>query len=221
MLAFALSREVLALGAVWSLLIGQAVEVSYLLGASAADETKTFDVAMVVFFFAGQVCALADSIELFVNYAPGWLYASCAAVAAIPQLFGAEPFTEYWMRQAYPAWLQRGAGFARIANRVSAAWAIVFVALAGISFYSPVGTATLWPAYVFVLGVMVPALSAIYPSSRIHKAGLKPRRQKISSLGCHFCSTNVGLRLAISRSSSSYPEPNPAVTTSRFATVYV
>jgi sensor histidine kinase YesM len=186
LLAFALSREVLGLGAIWSLLIGQAVEVSYLLGASAADETKTFDVAIVVYFFAGQVCALAGSIELFVNYAAGWLYASCAAVAAIPQLFGAEPFTEYWMRQAYPAWLQRGGGFARIANRVSAAWAIVFVVLAGISFHSPVGVATNWPAYVFVLGAMVPALSAIYPSSRIYRAGLKTASAENFVLGLPF-----------------------------------
>ncbi|HYL57856.1 MAG TPA: histidine kinase, partial [Candidatus Acidoferrales bacterium] len=172
-LAFALSREVFGLSAVLSLLIGQAVEVIYLLGASAAEETKTFDVAMVVFFFAGQVAALAGSIDLFSNYAAASLYAACAAVAAIPQLFGAEPFTEYWVRQAYPAWLQRGGGFVRVANRISAAWAMLFAALAAVSFRWPDGATTLWPVYVAMLAVVVPALSTIYPSSQIYKLGLR------------------------------------------------
>ena len=77
-IAFAVALEVLKLGAAWSLLVGQATEVVYLLAASATEETKTFDVAIVGFLFAGQVALFAGTIHGFVNYTAAWLYASCA-----------------------------------------------------------------------------------------------------------------------------------------------
>ena len=128
-LAFALSLWVLRLGVAWSLLIGQAMELAYLFAASAAEETKTFDVAMVLFVFMAQVAYLA-SFDAFFAHTAVWLYASCAAVALLPQLFGAEPFTCYWMRRSHPVWMQKTATFTRVCRHLSAAWGLAFVTLA-------------------------------------------------------------------------------------------
>jgi two-component sensor histidine kinase len=181
--AFALSLAVFRLGAAWSLLIAQATEVVYLFAASATEETKTFDVAIVGFLFAGQVALLAGSIEGFVNYAAAWLYASCAAVAVVPPLLGAEPFTGYWMRRAYPLWLQRGASFVRVSRRMALFWAAVFIALAAASFQLPHNTFATWPAYVAVIGLIAGPLSGVYPTAWIHRAGLNIASAEIFILG--------------------------------------
>jgi len=182
-IAFGLSLEVLQLGAAWSLLIGEATEVIYLFAASATEETKTFDVGIVGFFFAGQVALLAGAIDGFVDYTAAWLYASCAAVAVIPQMFGAEPFTSYWMRRAYPLWLQHGATFVRISGRIAMFWAAAFIALALVSIRWPDSTFTVWPAYIVVIGLIGGPLSIAYPTSLIYRAGLKLTSAEIFILG--------------------------------------
>ncbi len=181
--AFAMCLEVLKLGAPWSLLIGEATELIYLFAASATEETKTFDVAIVAFFFAGQVALLAGSIDAFVNYGAAFLYASCAAVAVVPQMFGAEPFTSYWMRRAYPLWLQRGASFARISGRIAMLWAVVFIALAMMSIRSPDSTFAMWPACIVVIGLIAGPLISVFPTSLIHRAGLNKASAEIFILG--------------------------------------
>jgi two-component sensor histidine kinase len=181
--AFAVSLVVLRLSAPWALLIGEATEVIYLFVASATEETKTFDVGIVVFFFAGQVALLAGAIAGFMNYTAAWLFAACAAVAIIPQTFGGEPFTGYWMRRAYPLWLQRGAGFARISGRIAIFWAAVFVALTAVSIRWPDAAFARWPVYVAIIGLMVGPLSSAYPTAWIHRAGLKTASAEIFILG--------------------------------------
>ncbi len=182
-IAFAVALEVLKLGAAWSLLVGQATEVVYLLAASATEETKTFDVAIVGFLFAGQVALLAGTIHGFVNYTAAWLYASCAAVAVIPQLFGAEPFTSYWMRRAYPLWLQRGASFVRTSRLLAVLWELVFVALTIASIRWPAGTLARWPVYLAVIGLIAGPLSGVYPTAWIHRGGLAKASAEIFILG--------------------------------------
>jgi two-component sensor histidine kinase len=182
-LAFALSFEAFKLGAAWSLLIGEATEVIYLFAASAIEESKTFDVAIVGFLFAGQVAFLAGSIEGFVNHAAAWLYASCAVVAIAPQLFGAEPFTSYWMRRAYPLWLQRGASFGRISGRIAMFSAAVFGALAVVAIRWPDSTLALWPACIAVIAMLGGPLSSAYPTSLIYRAGLSTASSEMFILG--------------------------------------
>jgi SCP-2 sterol transfer family len=171
------------LGAAWSLLIGEATEVIYLFAASATDETKTFDVAIVMFLFAGQVALLAGSIDSFVTYGAAWLYGSCAAVALVPQLFGAEPFTSYWMRRAYPIWLQRGAGFARVSARLAVLWGLIFIALTATSIGSPQSTVAMWPVFIALIGLIAGPLSGALPTSMIHRSGLKNASAEIFILG--------------------------------------
>ena len=181
--AFAVALEVFQLGAPWSPLIGEVTEVIYLFAASATEETKTFDVAIVMFLFTGQVALLAASIEGFLNYAAAFLYGSCAAVAVIPQMFGAEPFTSYWMRRAYPLWLQRGASFARVSAHLAVLWAAVFIALTAAAIRWPDSTFAMWPAYIAVIGLIAGPLSGAYPTSWIHRAGLKMASAEIFILG--------------------------------------
>jgi two-component sensor histidine kinase len=182
-IALVAALEVYKLSAPWSLLIGEATEVIYLFVASATEETKTFDVAIVMFLFAGQVALLAGSIDVFVKYAATFLYASCAAVALVPQTLGAEPFTSYWMRRAYPLWLQRGASFARIARQLAVLWAVVFVVLATVSFRWPASTFAMWPVYIGIVGLLVGPLSGMYPTSYIYRAGLSKASAEIFILG--------------------------------------
>ncbi len=182
-IVFAIALHIYQLGAAWSLLIGEATEVIYLFAASAIDETKTFDVAIVMFLFAGQVALLAGSIDSFVNYAAAWLYGSCAVVALVPQLFGAEPFTSYWMRRAYPIWLQRGAGFARASARLAVLWSVTFIALATISIGSPNSTVAMWPVFIALIGLIAGPLSSALPTSIIHRSGLKNATAEIFILG--------------------------------------
>ncbi|MFZ1888159.1 MAG: histidine kinase [Candidatus Binataceae bacterium] len=169
-----------------ALLVGEVIELVYLLAASAAEETKTFDLAIVIFFFVGQVAYLGGAIDRFVAYAPAWMLASCAAVAILPQLFGAEPFTSYWMRQAYPAWIQKSPSFARITRHLAAMWAAGFAIVAAEAYRAP-GDAR-WLAIVAVVvlvGVLAP-LSKAYPAFYIHRIGLGVGTAETFILGLPF-----------------------------------
>ena len=183
--AFAIALEAFKLSGAWSLLIGEAVEVIYLLAASAMEETKTFDVAMVMFFFAGQVALLAGSIDSFLTRSTTLLCASCAAVAIVPQIVGAEPFTAYWMRRAYPLWLQRGESFARISGLIAMLWAVVFAVLAVASIRSS-GLHAMSPAYIAIVGLLVGPLSCACPTWLIHRAGLSRASAEFFILGLPF-----------------------------------
>jgi two-component sensor histidine kinase len=183
--AFVIALEALKLSGTWSLLIGEAVEVIYLLAASAMEETKTFDVAMVMFFFAGQVALLAGSIDSFLTRSTTLLCASCAAVAIVPQIVGAEPFTAYWMRRAYPLWLQRGASFARISGLIAMLWAVLFAVLAVVSIRSS-GVHAMSPAYIAIVGLLVGPLSCACPTWLIHRAGLSGASAEFFILGLPF-----------------------------------
>jgi two-component sensor histidine kinase len=180
--AFAIALEAFKLSGTWSLLIGEAVEVIYLLAASAMEETKTFDVAMVMFFFAGQVALLAGSIDSFLTRSTTLLFASCAAVAIVPQIVGAEPFTAYWMRRAYPLWLQRGESFARISGLIAMLWAVVFAVLAVASIRSS-GLHAMSPGYIAIVGLLVGPLSCACPTWLIHRAGLSRASAEFFILG--------------------------------------
>jgi len=210
-LAFAAGFEVLKLGFLWSLLLGQATEVAYLFAASAAGETKTFDIAILVFFFAGQVAALAGSIETFVNYAAAGLYASCAAVAVIPQIFGGEPFTAYWMQRTYPVWLQKSGAFSRIGKRIAASWGVLFAMLAAVSFYWPSSTVAMWPVYLLVVAAMVGPLSSAFPASYIYRRCLATAPAETFILGLPFLfkkeiasSTTLSTQFVVSGEPGSY-----------------
>ncbi|HYL58702.1 MAG TPA: hypothetical protein VEU51_07515, partial [Candidatus Acidoferrales bacterium] len=50
----------------------------------------------------------------------------------------------------------------------------------------PDGATTLWPVYVAMLAVVVPALSTIYPSSQIYKLGLRSTSAENFVLGLPF-----------------------------------
>jgi len=182
-IAFALALEVYKLGAPLALLIGEATEVLYLFAASATEETKIFDVAIVMFLFAAQVALLANALDGYVNYAAAWLYGSCAAVAVIPQMFGAEPFTSYWMRRAYPLWLQRGVSFAQISRRVAVWWAVIFIALTAAAIRWPDAIFATWPAYLAAIALIAGPLSGAYPTAWIHRAGLGKASAEIFILG--------------------------------------
>lgn len=117
------------------------------------------------------------------SYAAAFLYASCAAVAVVPPIFGAEPFTSYWMRRAYPLWLQRGASFERVSRRLALLWAAVFIALTSTSILWPTSTFTMWPVYVAVIGLIAGPLSGVYPTAWIYRAGLKKASAEIFILG--------------------------------------
>ncbi len=183
--AFAIALDAFKLSATWSLLIGEAVEIIYLLAASAMEETKTFDVAIVMFFFAGQVALLAGSIDSFLTRSTTLLCASCAAVAIVPQTVGAEPFTAYWMRRAYPLWLQRGQSFARISALIAMLWAVVFAVLAVASIRSS-GLHAMSPAYIAIVGLLVGPLSCACPAWLIHRAGLSRASAEFFILGLPF-----------------------------------
>jgi len=183
--AFAIALDAFKLSGAWSLLIGAAVEVIYLLAASAMEETKTFDVAIVMFFFAGQVALLAGSIDSFLTRSTTLLCASCAAVAIVPQTVGAEPFTAYWMRRAYPFWLQRGQSFARISGLIAMLWAVVFAVLAVASIRSS-GLHAMSPAYIAIVGLLVGPLSCACPAWLIHRAGLSRASAEFFILGLPF-----------------------------------
>ncbi len=105
-------------------------------------------------------------------------------VAILPLLIGAEPFTAYWMRRAYPLWLQRGASFARISKQGFWAmlWGAAFVALAVVSIRSPAAFA-MTPAYLAMIGLMVGPLSTACPSRLIHRAGLGKASAEFFILG--------------------------------------
>ena len=210
-LAFAVALEVLKLGFVWSLLLGQATEVAYLFAASAAGETKTFDIAILVFFFAGQVAALSGSIDIFVNYVAACLYASCAAVAVLPQMFGVEPFTAYWMQRTYPVWLQKSAAFGRVAKRIAASWGVLFAMLAIASFYWPSSTVAMWPVYLLVVAAIVGPLSSAFPASYIYRKGLATAPAETFILGLPFLfkkesasSTALSTQFVVSGEPGSY-----------------
>lgn len=188
--AFAIALDAFKLSGAWSLLIGEAVEVLYLLAASAMEETKTFDVAMVMFFFAGQVALLAGSIDSFLTRSTTLLCASCAAVAIVPQIVGAEPFTAYWMRRAYPLWLQRGESFARISGLIATLWAVVFAVLAVASIRSS-GLHAMSPAYIAIVGLLVGPLSCACPAWLIHRAGLSRASAEFFILGLPFMSKGM------------------------------
>lgn len=181
-IAFAVAFSIFKLDAVWSLLIGEAAEVIYLFAASAIEETKIFDVAMVLFFFVGQVAQAAGAIDIFVAHAAPLLCISCAMVAVVPQLFGAEPFTAYWMRRAYPLWLQRGTSFARISTRLATLSGAIFIALAVATMRWPTAFA-MSPAYIAMIGLMVGPLSSACPSWLIHRAGLNKAAAEFFILG--------------------------------------
>jgi signal transduction histidine kinase len=181
-LAFAAALEIFKLDAAWSILIGEATEVIYLFAAGAIEETKTFDVAMVMFFFAGQIALSANCSDAFLAHAVTLLCISCAAVAIVPQLIAVEPFTPYWMRRAYPLWLQRGASFERIARQIAMLWGAVFIALAVASIRWPAAFA-MSPAYIAMIGLMVGPLSSACPSWLIHRAGLNKASAEFFILG--------------------------------------
>ncbi|MHB8382772.1 MAG: histidine kinase [Candidatus Binataceae bacterium] len=169
-----------------ALLAGEAIELIYLLAASAAEETKTFDLAIVIFFFIGQVAYLGGAIDRFAAYAPAWIFASCTAVAILPQLFGAEPFTDYWMRRAYPAWIQKSRSFARITGHLAAMWAAGFAIAAAAAYRDPTdirGLAIL--AAIVLAGVLAP-LSKAYPAFYIHRIGLGAGTAETFILGLPF-----------------------------------
>ncbi|MGH7778804.1 MAG: histidine kinase [Candidatus Binataceae bacterium] len=184
--AFAAAMIGFQAGDATSLLIGEVVDLIYLLAASAAEETKTFDLAIVIFFFAGQVAYLGGVIGLFVAYAPAWMFASCATVAIAPQLFGAEPFTGYWMRRAYPAWMQKSPSFARISRHLAAAWAAAFAILAAVAYRTPADTHELAIlSAITLLGVLAP-LSKVYPALYIRRIGLGTGSAETFILGLPF-----------------------------------
>jgi histidine kinase/DNA gyrase B/HSP90-like ATPase/SCP-2 sterol transfer family protein len=185
-LAFALGIEVLKLGFVPSLLLAQATEVVYLFAASAAGETKIFDVAILLFLFGGQVAALFGMIDQFRIYAAACLYAACAAVAVLPQLFGGESFTAYWMQRTYPAWLQKSAAFVRATSRVAAGWGLGFAMLAVVAFLWPSSVVTSWPVYLGVITLLVGPLSSAFPAARIYRKGLATLPAETFVMGLPF-----------------------------------
>jgi two-component sensor histidine kinase len=184
--AFAIALIGYGASAAQALLVGEVIELVYLLAASAAEETKTFDLAIVIYFFVGQVAYLGGAIDRFVAYAPAWMLASCAAVAILPQLFGAEPFTSYWMRHAYPAWIQKSPSFARITRHLAAMWAAGFAIVAAAAYRAPADTRWLAIlAAIVLVGVAAP-LSKAYPAFYIHRIGLGVATAETFILGLPF-----------------------------------
>jgi two-component sensor histidine kinase len=173
-------------GAAQSLLVGEVVDLIYLLAASAAEETKTFDLAVVIFFFIGQVAYLAGIIDRYIAYAPAWIFASCAAVAIAPQLFGAEPFTSYWMRRAYPAWMQKSPSFSRISRHLAAIWAAGFAILTAAAYRAPADTRELAILSAIVIAGLLVPLSKAYPAFYIHRIGLGTGSAETFILGLPF-----------------------------------
>ncbi|MGB6553007.1 MAG: histidine kinase [Candidatus Binataceae bacterium] len=169
-----------------SLLAGEVADLVYLLAASAAEETRTFDLAIVIFFFVGQVAYLGGAIDRFTAYAPAWMFASCAAVAILPQLFGAEPFTGYWMRHAYPAWIQKSPSFARITGHLAAMWALGFAIVAAAAYRAPADTRWLAILAAVVLVAVLAPLSKAYPAIYIHRIGLGTGTAETFILGLPF-----------------------------------
>ncbi len=169
-----------------ALLAGEVADLIYLLAASAAEETKTFDLAIVIFFFAGQVAYLGGAIDSFVVYAPAWMFASCAAVAILPQLFGAEPFTGYWMRRAYPAWIQKSPSFARITRHLAAMWAAGFAIVAASAYRAPADPRWLAVVASVVFVAVLAPLSLAYPAFYIHRIGLGAGSAETFILGLPF-----------------------------------
>ena len=184
--AFAAAMIGFRAGAAQSLLAGEVVDLIYLLAASAAEETKTFDLAVVIFFFMGQVAYLGGVIDWYVAYAPAWIFASCAAVAILPQLFGAEPFTSYWMRRAYPAWMQKSPSFARISRHLAAIWAAGFTLLAAAACRAPGDTRELATLSIIVIAGVLAPLSKAYPAFYIHRIGLGAGSAETFILGLPF-----------------------------------
>lgn len=184
-LAFAASLWVLKLGVAWSLLIGQTLELAYLFAASAAEETKTFDVAMVMFIFVAQIAWLA-SFDSFFGHMTVWLYASCAAVALLTQLFGAEPFTCYWMRRSHPAWMHKSATFMRVCRQLSAAWGLAFVTLAVMCSRQPDADSLILMIPLVVATALVGPLGKAYMSLYIGWIGLQADTAETFILGLPF-----------------------------------
>ncbi|HVN29234.1 MAG TPA: histidine kinase, partial [Candidatus Binataceae bacterium] len=182
LIAFAAASSVLRLDAASALLIGEATELVYLFAAGAFDETKIFDVAIVMFFFIGQIAAASGSIEFFNGHAATILCISCATVAIVPQLCGTEPFTAYWMRRAYPLWLQRGKSFGLFARLIASLWGLMFIFLAVISIQWP-NAFTLSPIYIAVVALMIGPLSNACPTRLIHRRGLKNASAEFFILG--------------------------------------
>jgi hypothetical protein len=210
-LAFAVGLDGFKLGFVPALLLGQATEVVYLFAASAAGETKIFDVAILVFLFGGQVAALCGAGNLFVTYAAASLYASCAAVAWIPQLFGGEPFTAYWMQRTYPPWLQKSPAFARAMRAVAAVWGIAFAILAAAAFTWPASVVTLWPVYVAVVCAIVGPLTSAFPAASIYRNGLASAPVETFVMGLPYLfrrniaqTRNVSAQFVVSGEPGSY-----------------
>ena len=181
-IAFAMALGAFSMGAAWSLSIGEAIELIYLLVAGAMDEVKTFDIAMVAFFLIGQIAIEGSLTNSFLDHATTLLCVSFAAVATFSQVFGAEPFTAYWMRKVHPTWLQRSRSFALISRHIATCWGVVFGALAVVSYrWSPAFLNS--PAFIALLGAMAGPSSAAYPRRLVHRAGLKRASAEFFILG--------------------------------------
>ena len=181
-IAFAVAIEGFKTSAAAGLLLGEAIELSYLLVAGAMDEVKTFDIAPVAFFLAAEFALLAGASERFLDRSASFLCLAFAIVAILPQMFGAEPFTAYWMRRAYPNWLQRSASFGRASRYIATSSGIIFGALAAL-LYRWSAAVAVSPASIALLAAMVGALSATYPRRLIHRAGLRRASAEFFILG--------------------------------------
>ncbi len=205
--AFAIGLLPLALSAASSLLLAQVIELLYLLAASAAEETKIFDVAVLIFLFAGQVAYISGFIDWFVLYAPALMLSAAAAVAILPQLFGGEPFTSFWMRRAYASWMQKAPSFARISRHLAAAWAIAFAALAAVSVRAPSDVYRLAIISAIVIGAVLLPLSMAYPAYYFRRIGLRGESAETFILGLPFlfdrnraASINISVQFVVSGS---------------------
>ena len=183
---YAWARAGLDVAAAPALLAAEAVDLIYLLAASTAEETKTFDLASVLFFFIGQIAYLAGAIDGFASYAPAWFFGSCAAVAISPQMFGAEPFTGYWMRRAYPAWMHKSPSLARITRHLAVLWGAGFAIIAAAAYRSPDNTREIAILSVIVLTGILAPLSKAYPAIYIHRIGLGADSADTFILGLPF-----------------------------------
>jgi hypothetical protein len=144
------------------LLVALVVETVYVALAARRGEIKYADYCLWTLFALATLLVWAGvgpAMVLFQSYSTAVFFGTFALMALVPLLLGRETFTYYYARRQVPRWQQNLPSFHALNQLITAFWALIFVAAAGLAASAPHDwrfTALYPNLLVFVVGVPAP-----------------------------------------------------------------
>ncbi len=146
------------MGTVPSALFASLYALGYTLVALGADRVTKLDYGVVLFWACGITLGLIappTRVIYFFSHFSTFLYLSLFAMAYLPLVFGAEPFTVAMAKRKTPEMYWNTTEFISINRIMTSVWAGIFIIALLISLIPSFWTQVLFPI-VFVMGAGIP-----------------------------------------------------------------